>query len=159
MDVISDPQFSRKTSLDENILEAIVNSKSGLFRYLKTSKGQVRVRNLMSRSRISVFDENVPLLLDRDDYFQTRVFTYQGEFYFGASLVIHPPLARRFLDKKIREIQNTKDKECKQLMTQNFFNEIFKMYYRALRFKQIEIDKIYSETPVFFEHKRNHATL
>lgn len=141
--------FRSAVDIPKDIMDAIIESHLSIFQHLKSYKDQIKTRDLLTRVKNYIFDQNVQLILERKDYLQTRIFKYENKYYLGGSLVIHPPTARKFIDSKIKLLKKEKNKVLKAENEIKFLENIFKMYYRALRFKQVEIQKIYSDQPLF----------
>lgn len=155
--ILSDDNFQSRIGLSKEIADSIIHSHTSVFQHLKSYKDQIKIRDLITRNKNYVFDEDVQLILEKGDYFQTRVFKFDNKHYFSGSYVIHPPTARKFIDSKIKLIKKEKDKSKKPEMQDKFLDSVFKMYYRALRFRQVEIQKIYSDLPLF--ERKTQVTL
>lgn len=155
--ILAQDSFQAKVEVPKNIMDSILTSQSSVFQHIKSYKDQLKIRDLISRNKYYVFDENVQLILEKNDYFQTRIFNLDNKHYFSGSYVIHPPTARKFIDSKIKIIKKEKDKAKKPELQFKFLDSFFKMYYRALRFRQVEIQKIYSDLPLF--ERKSQVTL
>ncbi len=147
--ILFSEQFQAQLNIPKDIMDAILGSHTSVFQHLKSYKDQIKVRDLITRIKHYVFDEDVQLILERKDYIQTRIFKFENKYYFGGSFVLHPPMARKFIDSKIKLLKKEKDKAKKAEFQSKFLESVFKMYYRALRFRQVEIQKIYSDQPLF----------
>ncbi len=147
--MMASDSFRSIVNLPEPIMKAIDQSYLSIFQHIKSYKDQIKVRDLILRTKHYIFDQNVQLILEKNDYIQTRVYHLEGKRYFGGSLVVHPPLARKYIDKKIKLLRKEKNLDLKEEIKFKFLENIFKMYYRALRFRQVNIQKIYSDEPLF----------
>lgn len=149
LQIMSSDKFKNEIGLDENVMQAILESRLSVFQHVKSYKDQIKVKDLIQRTKHYIFDQNVQLILEKKDYLQTRIYKFEDKLYLGGSLVIHPPLARKYIDTKIKLLKKEKDKDKKAEGEKSFLESIFKMHYRAFRFKQVEIQKIYSDQPLF----------
>lgn len=149
MQIMASEKFKEDIGLPEDVMSAILSSRLSVFQHIKSYKDQIKVKDLITRIKHYIFDNNVQLILERKDYLQARIYKYHDKYYLGGSLVIHPPLARKYIDSKIKLLKKEKDKTKKPENEMRFLESIFKMHYRAFRFKQVEIQKIYSDQPLF----------
>lgn len=149
LQIMASEKFQMEVDIPKEIMTSILNSKLSVFQHRKSYKDQIKVRDLISRYKHYVMEQNAQLILERKDYIQTRIFHYENKFYFSGSFVVHPPLARKYIDSKIKLLKKEKNKDLKPENEKKFLENILKMYYRALRFKQVEIQKVYSDQPLF----------
>ncbi len=147
--IMSTDKFKSDVGLSEEIMQAILYSRLSVFQHIKSYKDQIKVKDLILRTKHYIFDHNVQLILERKDYIQMRIYKFEDKLYLGGSFVIHPPKARKYIDTKIKILKKEKDSIKKAEFETKFLESIFKMHYRAFRFKQVEIQKIYSDLPLF----------
>lgn len=155
--IMKEESFQKALGIEPEIMTAIIESRYSVFQHLKSYKDQIKVRDLITRNKHYVFDTNIQLILEKKDYFQTRIYKLNDKYYLGGSFVVHPPLAAKYIDSKIKILKKERKKEVKTLTEIQLLESIFKMYYRALRFKQVEVKKVYSDQPLF--ERKNQVSL
>jgi hypothetical protein len=147
--IMESEAFRSKLSISTDVMDAILNSNLSVFQHLKSYKDQIKVIDLVTRTKCLIRDNNIQLILEKNDYIQTRVYKLDSMCFLGGSHIIHPPKARKFIDSKVKLLTKEKNKMIKAEGQLKLLDNIFRMYYRALRFRQVEILKIYSDQPLF----------
>lgn len=135
--------------VEPEILESISAARLSVFYYYKESKGWLYFRDLITRDKIYIKDTVMRLILEKDDYIQTRLFYFNKEYYIGAHLTAHHPDARKYIDSKIKVIRKEKNPEIKEQKKKDLLDLLFKKYFQIQRFKQVDVRKIYSDEPLF----------
>lgn len=147
--IMKGEKFQHAVDIAPDIMTSILESRLSVFQHLKSYKDQIKVRDLMTRNKHYVFDTNIQLILEKKDYFQARIYKFNDTYYLDGSFVVHPPSAKKYIDSKIKILKKERKKEHKTLTELQLLESLFKMYYRALRFKQVEVQKVYSDQPLF----------
>lgn len=155
LDHIAENSLLSKFEIDPKVFESIQSSHLGLFSFTKIYKEQIIVKDLFSKEKIYANDSLFKLVLNKEDCFQTRIFDMDKEKSFGSSYVIHPPEARKYIDQKIKIVQKIKEPYEQNLKKHEILEAFFKMHYRAQRFRQVEISKVYSDQPLFEKKSPN----
>lgn len=135
--------------LSPEIKECLQQARSSIFYFYKESRGWVYFRDLITRDKIYFKTEDTVLLVEKDRYIQTRLFRYQNNWHAGAYLTVHPQGSEKFIDAKVKLIRKEKDIDKRLLMKANLLDMLFKRFFQNLRFKQVDVRKIYADEPLF----------
>lgn len=140
----SDPVLN---DIDKQVL---IESHASIFNFYKSSRGLVYFRDVIFRDKFYFKHPDAFLMLEKDDYVQTRVFTNNKEYFLGSYLTVHPKGAQKFMDVKAKEVRKLKkDKEQQTEKKNNLLDLLLKKYFQMQRFKQVDVRKIYSDEPLF----------
>lgn len=140
---------SEVPDLDNEIKESLQQARSSVFYFYKESRGWVYFRDLITRDKISFKNSDVILLLEKNNYIQTRVFRYKEAYHLGAFLTVHPNGSEKYIDTKAKQIRKEKNIELKLEKKSQLLDSLLKQYFQNQRFRQVDVRKIYSDEPLF----------
>lgn len=135
--------------LDAELKESLQQARSSIYYFYKESRGWVYFRDLLTRDKIYFKSADTVLLVEKDRYIQTRLFRYQNNWYAGAYLTVHPQGSEKFIDSKVKLIRKEKNIDRRLEMKAQLLDLVFRRFFQNLRFKQVDVRKIYADEPLF----------
>ncbi|MCO5114272.1 MAG: hypothetical protein M9899_08855 [Bdellovibrionaceae bacterium] len=135
--------------ISEDLKESLQQARSSIYYFYKESRGWVYFRDLITRDKIYFKNTDAILLLEKNRYIQTRLFRYNKDWYAGAYLTVHPQGSEKFIDSKVKLIRKEKNIEVRLEMKIRLLDLIFRRFFQNLRFKQVDVRKIYADEPLF----------
>lgn len=121
----------------------ILSSRYSLFEFLKLKNSDVLVRDLFSGYKMLAKASPVVYGFKREEFFETRIIPHDDHFVFAPFFCIHPPQARKYILKEIKNIQKLKEEEQDQ-SRERFILKLFIMKYKHEQYKHLPLEEIYS---------------
>ncbi len=145
---------------DKDVLLGFTQTRLGLYEYrgrggllLGPKKGQVRVRDAITRKSYDVTERRQMHGLEIGDLFEARLVPVGNTLHFSTSFTYHP---REMNPVILREIKKRKKRGTVDVRTLAW--ELERMSLQAERFKNVNIEAIYNfENPFLASRKSAHA--
>jgi len=145
---------------DKEVLMGFTQTRLGLYEYrgrkgflLGPKKGQVRVRDAVTRKVFDVTERRQMHGLEIGDLFEARLVPAGGTWHFSTSFTYHP---REMTPVIVREIK--KRKKQGSVDVRALLWELERMSLQADRFKNVSIEAIYNfESPFLAARKSAHG--
>src|SRR5712692_5736003 len=145
---------------DKEVLMGFTQTRLGLYEYrgrksflLGPKKGQVRVRDAVTRKVFDVTERRQMHGLEIGDLFEARLVPVGGTWHFSTSFTYHP---REMTPVIVREIK--KRKKQGPVDVRALVWELERMSLQADRFKNVSIEAIYNfESPFLAARKSAHG--
>ena len=121
-----------------------------IFQITKIRDDSIFLKDLIHKVNYQVIDSLQALSHEEGDYIQTSLFeTASNQYTMALSVISHPKAARSFIQKKIKKLlkANKKDKDNLQKELIALLQSFMSMRYQLHKYKQISVDKIYSDNP------------
>ncbi len=118
-----------------------------IFLVQKIKGDDVFLKDLLDSSVYKVRDAVAALSMEKGGCVQTSLYYVDDSTYrFGMSLVVHPLESLKYIKKKVKEVKKGKDFSKEKL-----FEQLLQMRYQFFKYKQLEVDQIYSDKPLVSE--------
>ncbi|HYR21260.1 MAG TPA: hypothetical protein VEQ15_17335 [Myxococcales bacterium] len=145
---------------DKEVLMGFTQTRLGLYEYrgrggllLGPKKGQVRVRDAVTRKVFDVTERRQMHGLEIGDLFEARLVPVRGTWHFSTSFTYHP---REITPVIVREIKKRKKQGAVDVRA--LLWELERMSLQADRFKNVSIEAIYNfESPFLSSRKSAHG--
>ena len=145
---------------DKEVLMGFTQTRLALYEYrgrkgflLGPKKGQVRVRDAITRKVFDVTERRQMHGLEIGDLFEARLVPVGGTWHFSTSFTYHPREMTPFIAREIK-----KRKKQGPVDVQALVWELERMSLQAERFKNVNIEAIYNfENPFLASRKSAHA--
>jgi len=142
---------------DKDVLLGFTQTRLGLYEYrgrggllLGPKKGQVRVRDAITRKHSDVTERRQMHGLEIGDLFEARLVPVGSTLHFSTSFTYHP---REMNPVILREIKKRKKKGSVDVRTLVW--ELERMSLQADRFKNVNIEAIYNFASPFLASRRS----
>ena len=145
---------------DKEVLMGFTQTRLALYEYrgrkgflLGPKKGQVRVRDAITRKVFDVTERRQMHGLEIGDLFEARLVPVGGTWHFSTSFTYHPREMTPFIAREIK-----KRKKQGPVDVQALVWELERMSLQAERFKNVNIEAIYNfENPFLGARKSAHG--
>ncbi len=108
-----------------------------LFKFIKIKNGQSRIKDIVTGKKYLINDENSLFGFVKGIYFETRLFSFEGQWCLANYFIRHPIAVKREMRKKLKPIR----KDNKAL--KSFFLELHSYYTKWHKYRSININNIY----------------
>ena len=147
-------------SADKEVLMGFTQTRLGLYEYrgrkgliLGPKKGQVRVRDAITRKDFDVTERRQMHGLEIGDLFEARLVPLGGTWHFSTSFTYHPREQKPVILREIKKRKKQGPVDVRALLW-----ELERMSLQADRFKNVSIEAIYNfESPFLASRKSAHG--
>ncbi len=129
----------RLTDEDLQAIEVLKTQHHSFFEYIKSKKEFIIVKDLVTNKKIEVHQSELVFGFDQKEYFQARIVTMDGQYYFLKSFCFHPESAQKFILAQIKEHQKNLDLNIEELLLR-----LNKMRYKFEQYKHVKPEMIYT---------------
>lgn len=128
--------------------ELLTSGNYSIYKITKVKGSLIDLLDLFSLQKYRVDDALASLSLERGGCIQTALF-YAGEqkYNLGLSLIVHPFGSCKYISKKIKKMRNKKN-TLEATSFECFIESLIKMRYQFFKYKQLEVDQIYSDRSI-----------
>ena len=122
-----------------------------VFQISKIKNDNLILKDLIFKESYEVTDSLHALSHEEGDYIQTSIFQTDVDNYTMAlSIISHPNKAKSFIYKKVKKLVKANKKDSEKLVRDSvaLLQELMAMRYQLYKYKQISVDKIYSDSPL-----------
>jgi hypothetical protein len=145
---------------DKEVLMGFTQTRLGLYEYrgrkgflLGPKKGQVRVRDAITRKDFDVTERRQMHGLEIGDLFEARLVPVGGTWHFSTSFTYHPREMRPVVLREVKKRKKQGPVDVRALLW-----ELERMSLQAERFKNVSIEAIYNfESPFLAARKSAHG--
>jgi len=145
---------------DKEVLMGFTQTRLGLYEYrgrkgliLGPKKGQVRVRDAITRKDFDVTERRQMHGLEIGDLFEARLVPVGGTWHFSTSFTYHPREQKPLILREIKKRKKQGPVDVRALLW-----ELERMSLQADRFKNVSIEAIYNfESPFLASRKSAHG--
>ena len=145
---------------DKEVLMGFTQTRLGLYEYrgrkgliLGPKKGQVRVRDAITRKDFDVTERRQMHGLEIGDLFEARLVPVGGTWHFSTSFTYHPREQKPVIVREIKKLKKEGPVDVRALLW-----ELERMSLQADRFKNVSIEAIYNfESPFLASRKSAHG--
>jgi len=145
---------------DKEVLMGFTQTRLGLYEYrgrkgliLGPKKGQVRVRDAITRKDFDVTERRQMHGLEIGDLFEARLVPVGGTWHFSTSFTYHPREQKPVIVREIKKRKKQGPVDVRALLW-----ELERMSLQADRFKNVSIEAIYNfESPFLASRKSAHG--
>jgi len=145
---------------DKEVLMGFTQTRLGLYEYrgrkgliLGPKKGQVRVRDAVTRKDFDVTERRQMHGLEIGDLFEARLVPVGGTWHFSTSFTYHPREQKPVIVREIKKRKKQGPVDVRALLW-----ELERMSLQADRFKNVSIEAIYNfESPFLAARKSAHG--
>ena len=145
---------------DKEVLMGFTQTRLGLYEYrgrkgliLGPKKGQVRVRDAITRKDFDVTERRQMHGLEIGDLFEARLVPVGGTWHFSTSFTYHPREQKPVIVREIKKRKKQGPVDVRALLW-----ELERMSLQADRFKNVSIEAIYNfESPFLAARKSAHG--
>ena len=145
---------------DKEVLMGFTQTRLGLYEYrgrkgliLGPKKGQVRVRDAITRKDFDVTERRQMHGLEIGDLFEARLVPAGGTWHFSTSFTYHPREQKPVILREIKKRKKKGPVDVRALLW-----ELERMSLQADRFKNVSIEAIYNfESPFLASRKSAHG--
>lgn len=129
---------------------------SGLFSNFMVHKikdNEIIFKDLSDNIQYKVENNLRSLGVEKGDCIQTSLFYIkEGLYEMGPSMVVHPSESLKYIKKKTKEVVKGTG-----LSQEELFERLISMRYQFFKYKQLEIEQIYSDKSPLFEKISDHT--
>jgi hypothetical protein len=148
------------SAADKEVLMGFTQTRLGLYDYrgrkgliLGPKKGQVRVRDAITRKDFDVTERRQMHGLEIGDLFEARLVPVGGTWHFSTSFTYHPREQKPVILREIKKRKKQGPVDVRALLW-----ELERMSLQADRFKNVSIEAIYNfESPFLASRKSAHG--
>jgi hypothetical protein len=145
---------------DKDVLMGFTQTRLGLYEYrgrkgliLGPKKGQVRVRDAITRKDFDVTERRQMHGLEIGDLFEARLVPVGGTWHFSTSFSYHPREQKPVIVREIKKRKKQGAVDVRALIW-----EMERMSLQAERFKNVNIEAIYNfDSPFLAARKSAHG--
>jgi hypothetical protein len=145
---------------DKEVVMGFTQTRLGLYEYrgrkgliLGPKKGQVRVRDAITRKDFDVTERRQMHGLEIGDLFEARLVPVGGTWHFSTSFTYHPREQKPVIVREIKKRKKEGPVDVRALLW-----ELERMSLQADRFKNVSIEAIYNfESPFLASRKSAHG--
>jgi hypothetical protein len=145
---------------DKEVLMGLTQTRLALYEYrgrkgliLGPKKGQVRVRDAVTRKDFDVTERRQMHGLEIGDLFEARLVPVGGTWHFSTSFTYHPREQKPVILREIKKRKKQGPVDVRPLLW-----ELERMSLQADRFKNVSIEAIYNfESPFLAARKSAHG--
>jgi hypothetical protein len=145
---------------DKEVVMGFTQTRLGLYEYrgrkgliLGPKKGQVRVRDAVTRKDFDVTERRQMHGLEIGDLFEARLVPVGGTWHFSTSFTYHPREQKPVIAREIKKRKKQGPVDVRALLW-----ELERMSLQADRFKNVSIEAIYNfESPFLAARKSAHG--
>jgi hypothetical protein len=145
---------------DKEVLMGFTQTRLGLYEYrgrkgliLGPKKGQVRVRDAITRKDFDVTERRQMHGLEIGDLFEARLVPVGSTWHFSTSFTYHPREQKPVIVREIKKRKKQGPVDVRALLW-----ELERMSLQADRFKNVSIEAIYNfESPFLASRKSAHG--
>lgn len=123
-------------------MEEVSRSVPSLFEFRKIKNDRLHVIDLLTNSRLAVFERREPAGLESGDIIEARLIEFAGEQYFSDVWAVHPRDARRVILKAAKTFRK-KDGSYEGRV--NLVHEVSRLSNRCERYKHVKPSQIFAE--------------
>ena len=132
--------------------KSISSGVSSVFQIVKIRNDRIFLKDLIYKKNYQVADSSHVLSHEEGDYIQTSLFQIAfNEYTMALSVISHPNDAKSFIQKKIKKLLKSNKKNSEIHLKKDsmaLLQELMMMRYQLYKYKQIDVDKIYSDRPL-----------
>ena len=128
---------NEKNSSEIALLDEQIDHVHSLFKFIRIKNGYSLIKDIVNRKKYLISDGNSLLGFEKGVYFETRLFSFRGEWCLANYTIRHPMAVKKEIRKKLKSIRNDR-REQKQ-----FFLELHSYFTKWHSYRSIDIKNIY----------------
>ena len=129
-----------------DIYKNLVNHRHSLFEFIKLSKTDLHIRDVISKYKFIIKDSPVTIGFNKGQVFEARVIPHGQSFSFMKSFCLHPPQATKFILKEVKVLQKNKDMDILASI-ETLIQKLNNKKQKYEQYKHVAVEMIYSNEP------------
>jgi len=125
---------------DKSRYEGFLRNTHSLFEVMKNSKPTILVRDLFTKKKHSVHEEENPLIFQERFLLEGRLLLWKEREYFSGAFCFHPPDVKKLL---VRELKRAKKDQLHDI--DPLLRKFFLIAVRYERYSHVNPVKIYND--------------
>jgi len=136
-----DEHASKMSPEDNAAFQGFLKYNHSLFEVLSNTKKIIIVKDLFTKKRHSIHEEENPLFFQKRLLLEARIIPLKDKEYFSGAFCFHPPEVKKLLSKELKKLRKSKIKDTWPLLRKFFLIAI-----RWERYRHVDPYRIYSDT-------------
>jgi len=123
---------------EREIFKQLINHRHSLFEFIKIGKKESVIYDLFAKKKIRLKDHEMMFGMEPGQYFETRIFQIDKEFYFAPYLIKHPHMVRGSIYTVVKKIRK---------LNKPYFPFLIHLQYLQFKFEtfpKFDFRKIYN---------------
>ncbi len=129
----------RLTPEDELTIAILRDHRHSIFEFLKTKKDEIYLKDLFKNEKIVVNHTDLVFGFDEKEFFEARLISLNGTYFFLKSFCFHPESAQKFITQEVKVHRKNLD-----LNPDHFILRLNKMRYKFEQYKHVKPELIYT---------------
>ena len=129
---------------EQPLYEWLTQTIHSIFEVLKFKRDAIILRDISSKKKYKVVDEQYSYGFSKGDVFEARLVPYQNSFCFVSGFCFHPRESTKFIMSELRKIRHQDYHQRNELLVK--FNM---MKIKHMRYPHIDVQYVYTFNPKF----------
>lgn len=143
LEAFMDDHAGDLSSHDKELYHGFLGNTHSLFEVLKNSRPTILVRDLFTKNKHNVYEEDNPLIFQEGFLFEGRILSWMGKECFSGAFCFHPPDVKKLLVKELKKVRKSKSLDIAPLL-----RSFFLIAVRYERYKHVHPVTIYKDSLV-----------